>query len=441
MKQLQFSMRLALMALITQAITTSTKAQPTQLLTLEEATSKALSNNKTVQLAKMDETIAAANYKQTEAIYLPQVGLSYTAFSTNNPLNAFGFKLQQKSIAQSDFNPDLLNHPNATPDFTTKLEVQQPLLNMDAVYLRKGAAKQTEVYQYKTQRTSEYISFEVQKAYLQLQLSYDAVAVLEDALATTKAVYTFSNNYFKQGLIQQSDVLNVQVQVASLENNLAKAKSNIANASDYLSALMGQPLGTNYTVTKTSFTAITKDSITATRADFMAMQKAIDASNLMIQSSKMSYLPKLNAFGSYQLNDSRMLGFGAGAYLLGAQLSWHIFQCNKTKNTIATQTLERNKLSAQLAQQKEQSNVELSKAKRDITDAQTEIARQKVAIEQATEALRILQNRYQQGLANTTDVMMATTQLSQQKFGLAQAIFNQNLSKAYTQLLTSSTTK
>jgi outer membrane protein TolC len=440
MKQLQHSMTLAVLVIALASITTITKAQTTQLLTLEAATSKALSNNKAVQLAKMDETIAAANYKQTEAIYLPQVGLSYTAFSTNNPLNAFGFKLQQKSIAQSDFNPDLLNHPGATPDFTTKLEVQQPLINMDAVYLRKGAAKQIEAYQYKTQRTSEYISFEVQKAYLQLQLAYDAVAVIEEALTTAKAVYTFSNNYFKQGLVQQSDVLNVQVQVASLENNLAKAKSNIGNASDYLSALMGQPLGTIYTATKTAFT-ITKDTIAATRADFMAMQKAIDASNLMIQSSKMSYLPKLNAFGSYQLNDSRMLGFGAGAYLVGAQVSCHIFQGNKTKNNIATQTLERNKLAAQLAQQKEQSNVELSKAKRDIADAQTEITRQKTAIEQATEALRILQNRYQQGLVNTTDVMMATTQLSQQKFGLAQAIFNQNLSKAYTQLLTSSTTK
>lgn len=441
MKQLQHSMMRSVWVIALASITTTTQAQTTQLLTLEAATSQALSNNKTVQLAKMDETIAAANYQQTEAIYLPQVGLSYTAFSTNNPLNAFGFKLQQKSIAQSDFNPDLLNHPNATPDFTTKLEVQQPLINMDAVYLRKGAAKQIEVYQYKTQRTSEYISFEVQKAYLQLQLAYDAVAVIEEALTTTKAVYTFSNNYFKQGLVQQSDVLNVQVQVASLENNLAKAKSNIGNASDYLSALMGQPLGKIYTVTKTSFTTITKDSIAATRADFMAMQKAIDASSLMIQSSKMSYLPKLNAFGSYQLNDSRMLGFGAGAYLVGAQVSWHIFQGNKTKNTIASQTLERNKLAAQLAQQKEQSNVELSKAKRDIADAQTEIARQKIAVEQATEALRILQNRYQQGLVNTTDVMMATTQLSQQKFGLAQAIFHQNLSKAYTQLLTSSTTK
>ena len=83
----------------------------TKILSLTEAITAALSNNKAIQLSKLDESIAAANYKQTEAIYLPQVGFSYTAMSTNNPLNAFGFKLQQQSITQSDFNPALLNNP------------------------------------------------------------------------------------------------------------------------------------------------------------------------------------------------------------------------------------------------------------------------------------------------------------------------------------------
>ena len=168
----------------------------------------------------------------------------------------------------------------------------------------------------------------------------------------------------------------------------------------------------------------------------MAMQKAIEASDLMIKSSKMSELPKLNAFGSYQLNDSKMLGFGANAYLIGAQLSWDIFKGFKTKNTIATKTLERNRLAEELTQQKEQSNLELSKTKRDIGDAVTEIATQKVAIAQAEESLRILQNRYEQGLVNTTDVLMANTQVSQQKFVLAQAVLNLNVAKAYLQFLT-----
>jgi outer membrane protein TolC len=437
---------LTTLAFITMSIlqlwTLTVQAQEkTKELSLDEATTLALSNNRSVQLANADISIAAANYKQTEAIYLPQVGLSFTGMSTNNPLNAFGFKLQQKSISAADFNPALLNNPGSTPDFTTSLMVQQPLVNMDLVYQRKGAEKQIEVYEFKKQRTQEYISFEVKKAYLGLQLSYKAITVLEEALRTTKAVLNFTNNHYKQGLVQKSDVLNMQVQVAAVENNLAKARSTIRNASDYLSLLMGVPSGTVYTTTE--IISVNEgepvSELSASRSDFVAMKKAIEASDLMIRSGKMSYLPKLNAFGAYQLNDSRLLGFGAGAYLAGIRLSWDIFKGNTTKNNIATQTLERNKLNTQLEQQKEQSNTELVKAIRDLSDTQFEINQYTKAIEQASESLRILQNRYEQGLVNTTDIMMATSQLSQQKLSLAQAVYNKNLTGAYLQFITTST--
>ncbi|MCK9404024.1 MAG: TolC family protein [Chitinophagaceae bacterium] len=417
----------------------------TKGLSLEEAISATIDHNKTLQLANLDVTIATANFKQTEAIYLPQIGLSYTGMSTNNPLNAFGFKMQQKSITQNDFNPELLNHPAGTPDFTTKLELMQPLINMDMLYMRKGAEKQVEVYQYKKQRTKEYIIFEVQKAFLQLQLAHKATLVLEEALLTSKAVFQFTENHFKQGLIQKSDLLNVQVQIASVENNLAKAKSNIQNVSDYLGLLMGVPGGSIYTIKSTTETGNQRfdllQEIPSNRADFEAMKKAIEASDLMIKSSKMSDLPKLNAFGSYQLNDSRMLGFGAGAYLAGVSISWNIFKGNLTKNKMATQTLERNKLSVQLEQQKEQSNTDLNKTRREIADIQVEILQHTKTIEQASEALRILQNRYEQGLVNTTDVMQSATQLSQQKLALAQAMFTQQVTNAYLQFLTTSNIK
>jgi len=439
-KKYFITMILLISGLLFEGVTKVSAQDSTKLLKLEDAIASTINNNKAVQLAKLDESIAASNYKQTEAIYLPQIGFSYTAMSTNNPLNAFGFKLQQKSITQNDFNPVLLNHPGGTGDFTTKLELQQPLINMDLLYKRKAAAKQTELYQYKTQRTKEYLTYEVQKAYLQLQLAYDAVKVLEDALQTTQSVYTFTDNHFKQGLIQKSDLLNAQVQVTTVTTNLAKANSNIRNASDYLSLLMGQPDGVIYNVNDamntTDAVSTTATKVAANRADFLAMQKALEASDLMMIANKKSGVSKLNAFGSYQLNDNRMLGFGANAYLAGVQLTWDIFKGNSVKNTLATQRLERNKLAEQLSQQQEQSQLELNKAYRDLADAQFDIQQQKSSIAQATESLQILQNRYNQGLVNTTDVLMATTQLSQQKFALSQAVFNANVTKAYLQLLT-----
>jgi len=80
--------------------------------------------------------------------------------------------------------------------------------------------------------------------------------------------------------------------------------------------------------------------------------------------------------------------------------------------------------------------VELNKARRDFDDAQYKITQQKAAVGQAAESLRIIQNRYEQGLINSTDVLMAQTQLSQQKLALAQAMFSRNISAAYVQFLT-----
>ncbi|HEY8660401.1 MAG TPA: TolC family protein [Hanamia sp.] len=416
------------------------QAQPgTKELKLDEAIRAAVENNKNVSLSQMDEKIALANYKQTEAVFLPQVALSYTGMVTNNPLNAFGAKLQERKISQNDFNPQLLNHPSGTSDFMTRMDLQQPIFNMDKLYQRKSALKQSELYQFKTQRTKEFITYQVQQAYMQLQLAYEAKKVLDDGLQTVNAIYKFTNDRYSQGLLQKSDVLNVEVEVKSAESNIADAASNIKNASDYLSLLMNVPAGTVYQTEANNLSfsnAVSTDSLPEDRADFKAMEVAIKSYDLMIKSSKMSYLPRLNAFASYQLNDSKVLGFGANAYLAGLQLTWDIFKGNQTKNKISTQVLERNKMEEELAKQKDESNLELQKTVRQLDDAKFKIKQQKSAVDLADEALRILQNRYQQGLVNTTDVLTAETQLSKQKLMYQQAVYAANVTAAYLQFLT-----
>lgn len=412
---------------------------PVKALSLDEAIQTAIANNKNIALAVMDEKISLSNYKQTEAIHLPQVSLSYTALVTDNPLNAFGVKLQQSKITANDFNPALLNNPAAASDFMTRLDVQQPIINLDRNYQRKAALKQTEIYQFKTQRTKEFITYQVQHAYLQLQLTYEAKKVLEASLQTVNALLKFSNDRYAQGLLQKSDVLNVEVQIKSVETNIAATKNNIADASDYLSMLMNVPATTVYTAAPLLLTAnvTSADSLSLTRADFKAMRRAIESYNLNIESSKKSYLPRLNAFANYQLNDSKIFGFGANAYMAGLQLSWDIFKGNQTKNKISTQILERNKVADELAKQQQESTTELQKTKRQLADAMYKMKQQQAAIQLADEALRILQNRYAQGLVNTTDVLAAQTQLSQQNLLYQQAVYTSNVTNAYLQFLTS----
>lgn len=402
-----------------------------QPLGVDEAVAAAVKANHAVQQAGIDQQIAETRYRQSAAMYLPQVGMSFTAVSTNNPLNAFGMKLQQKMITQADFNPVLLNSPGATPDFSTRFEVQQPLINLDLYYQRKAAGAQVGMYQLIEKRTEDYVAWETRKAYLQLQMAHQALAVLNEAHQTALAVYQSADNYFKQGMIQQSDLLNVQVFVSDVETKIAQVKSQIGNASDFLSLLMGKQPGVEYRTDSLQYIrearSVTADSLPEKRADFMAMQKGIAAYDQLIKSGKMSFLPRLNGFAQYQLNDNRMLGFGAGAYLAGVQLSWDIFKGNRTKEDLRIRQLEKQQLQDKLQQEKDQSRLGINQALRNAEEAAASIRKYDIAISQAAEALRITRNRYTQGLATTNDVLMAQTRYSEQQLGRTQAIFNHNM--------------
>jgi outer membrane protein TolC len=408
-------------------------------LSLQEAITASASNNNAIKLSELDEQVARAKFRQTDAILLPQANFSYTAVTTNDPLNAFGFKLQQRSITAADFNPKLLNNPSATPDFSAKFELQQPLLNVDMLYQRKGVAKQVEMYQFLSNRTKEYVCFETEKAYLQLQMAYDENKVLNEALATAKAVYKTSKDYYNQGLIQKSDLLNAELQVMNIETQVKSSQSGIQDASDRLSILMGRSTGAVYTIDSFGITnSVIADSagLSSDRSDFKALQTGMESYDMMIKSSKMSYLPRLNAFASYQLNDKSMFGSNANAYLTGIQLSWNIFNGNRTRNTITQQRLEKEKLAKQLDQQKSEAQLQINHTRRQLSDESFVMKQQQLAVEQASEALRVLQNRYAQGLVKTTDVLMAHTQLSQQKIGYVHAVFNYNLAGVSLQFLT-----
>jgi outer membrane protein TolC len=205
-----------------------------------------------------------------------------------------------------------------------------------------------------------------------------------------------------------------------------------------LSLLMGKPAGVVYAVDTllTSKTIADSAGFNNSRADFKAMQKGIEGYDLMISASKKSQLPRVNAFGNWQLNDNRMLGFGANSWMVGLQLSWTIFNGNRTKNVMTQQRYEKEKLAQQLQQQKEEAALQISHAKRQMNDAAFAMKQQQLSVEQSTEALRVLQKRYAQGLVKTTDVLMSQTQLSQQQLGFVQAIYNYNTAAAYLQFLT-----
>jgi outer membrane protein TolC len=274
---------------------------------------------------------------------------------------------------------------------------------------------------------------------MQLQLAYKAVTVLNKALEAANANKKLADNSFKQGYLQRADVLNVEVRVTEVQNQLQTAKSNVQNASNYLSFLMNDETYVVYTpideLSVTTFSVEDK-KVSENRSDIKAMQLASNAYEAMNKADRMAFLPRLNAFGSYELYDDQIFQGDANGYLFGAQLSWDIFQGSKRfgKAKKSKSEFEQSKLEYQ--QYVSKSNLELNKAKRAFLDAENKLKLTTLALEQSEESLRIRTNRFKEGLEKTSDLLLAETQYAQKQLEYYQTIFEYNYAQAYLEFLT-----
>ena len=415
------------------------QAQETMLITKDEVLAKVIQENNTLKISEQEVMAARGDFNQSNAIFLPNISVSHTAIATTNPLMAFGSKLNQEILTQADFNPLVLNDPNQIEDYATRIVVQQPLLNFDGIYQRKAAKAKLNATSLQSERKQDYMQLVVDKAYMQLQLAYKTVAVLQKAKEAALENKRLADNSLKQGYLQKSDVLAVEVRLTEIDNQLQYAKSNIQNTSNQLSVLMNdesyqllQPADSLTILTST----ISFESLPENRKDIQAISSASEAYMQMYKADKMSFLPSLNAFGTYELHDDEVFQGDADGYLFGAELKWNIFEGSKRFGKAQKSKAEYEKSKLELNQYKAESQVELNRAKRMLQDAKNNLGLTALALRQSKESLRIRTNRFEQGLEKTTDLLMAETQYAQKQLEYYTTIYQNNYALAYVQFLT-----
>ncbi|MGZ5263872.1 MAG: TolC family protein [Kaistella sp.] len=415
-------------------------AQETMQISRQDLEEKIGSQNLQLKIATAEINSAEADLLMSRAMHLPNIKASYTGISTNNPLMAFGSKLNQERVTMEDFNPANLNDPKNIFNFATKLEVQQPIYNKDAVYQKKAGEVKVEVLKLKQDRTREYLKFELNKAYMQLQMAYKNVEVLEEAKKTVLANKKVIDNYYKNGMIQKSDVLDMEVRVTEIDSQIQFAKSAVKNASDYLFFLLNETPGdrvmepTEKLEYQESLLTLTPE-LKADRKDLQAYQKSLESYDYLMKSSAAKFLPRVNAFGSFELYDDKPYQFNASGYLVGVEVSWNIFDGLKSKSEIAKYKADLAKSETEIAQYQKQSTLELTKSYRQVQDADYRVKLTKQAWEQTAEAYRIRKNRYAQGLEKASDVLNAESLMSKKELEYHQSVLEYNTALEYFKFL------
>jgi outer membrane protein TolC len=417
------------------------KGQDTVQLSKATMLEKLASRNRQIKTAEQDYKASRADYRQSNALFLPQLTLSYTAMSTNNPLMAFGSKLNQEIVSQQDFNPQLLNNPDRIDNFATEIEVLQPLINVDGVLERQAARAKMEAMQLSASRTKEAMALEASKSFTMLQLSYEALGVMQQAEETALENLRITQNYFEQGLIQKADLLAVQLRVNEVSIQREATENQLYTLSNHLAFLIGDTLSNQlYQPEEALDTSIEQLSfpmeVPMERSDIRAMQQVVNAYGKLAESSKTSFLPRLNAFGKYQLYDDELLQADANGYLIGAQLQWQLFKGYQNVGKAEKAKINYEKAQLEAEAYYAQSQVELQKQQRALLLSYNKVKSKQLALKQAKEAYKIRKDRFAQGLEKTADLLMAETMLTQKELEYLQSIFEYQLSQEYMAFLT-----
>ncbi len=428
--------KIFLLALILSANTATAQEVEEKELSLSEAIEKTVANNRQLKSAQLDYQSAESDVDQIKSYRLPQIDASVTGSVTNLPLNSFGSALNHGAIEQSDFIPASLNDPAAITNLQSKVLFQQPLMNLDIRSMKEAMVAKKEAFEQKVVRTEEVLKSHVAQTFLQLQLTHEVMTVLEKAKATALANLKLTQDNIDAGYLQKVDRLSVELRITEIENQIFEAKSNIQYASDQLSFLMGESMTSLYIPQEQLLdidqSQILLEELPADRSDFKAMNFQIEAQNHQLKSAKKTNLPRINAFGSYELNNPLDFQDAQHGYLFGLQTSWKIFDGLKNKNSVQKSKIQIEKSQTDLQHLIAQNNMELQHAKRKMIEARNRINLTKNAIDQSKEALRIKLNRYEESIKKTTDILFAETNVSQQEMNHIQAIYQYQL--AYTQI-------
>ncbi len=413
----------------------SLSAQSDRLnLSLEDALKRAEENNHDIKIATAQVDGMRADYNSTSAIFLPQITLSETYVKTNDPLVVFGLKLKQEIVTQADFNPALLNDPDNFENFVTKLEINQPLINLDGFWGRSAASDGLSAMKFRKMRTENYIEFMVKLSYYKVGLMEASQDVVEQALEAAMANRRLIKDYFEEGLITKADYLMAEVFVSNLESQKTDMDNQRLNSSDQLRQMLGieDDLLIVPTDTLKYAPALTfshdRSSILENRSDLRAYGKQVAATEKMLTMNRMKFLPRLNAFGSYELNDSEVYGSGAENWMVGVDLRWNLFNGFQNVSAVQKSKADLNVAKYEYGKAKSQAENEIKAAARDLRSAEKKLELVKNIVEQSKESLRIIKDRYAKGLEKTTDLLNAESAFSNAELSYIKTLYFYNVS-------------
>jgi outer membrane protein TolC len=444
--------------------------KPTQngkiVLTLNKAIEMALKDNLEIKAERLKAKEKYYDYKAAKGYLWPQLNFSYFFSRTNNPPYSIMFRMnnhnlqfprvqpQDTTTAQGVFMwtaqsfqamENFFNNPGSSQQFNAKFEVQVPIWMGGKVRnMIKGKFFEWKSQELLSQRKAEDVAFQVADTYLKVLYAKAAVRATQTALKDVETHLKLVEKMHKVGMALYSDVLRVKVYYQSVKQKNIEAKNNLYIAKKALALLLNQQWKPEQLSIKGELYCPSPQEVEKSlnqlkrwaieyRKDLNALKEGLQAVKYYKKATWGTYLPDFVAFGEYDLYDvNRFANFRANSWMVGIGLQWKLFDGLNAFNKVKMLKEKERELKTMLDYAQKGIRFQIDKAYKDYQTAYAKVEEAKTKIKEAEESLRIVTNRYKQGLARIVDLLDVQSQLDMARFEEVQALYQCN--KAYLEL-------
>ncbi|MDE3134972.1 MAG: TolC family protein [Acidobacteriota bacterium] len=414
-------------------------AQTQQPLSLREAVNQALARNPALQASKDQAEASRARVGEARAGWFPRLDVSQGFTRGNNPVYVFGSLLAQRQFTAEDFNLSRLNSPTPLDNFQTQVSGQMSLFDSGRTHLReKGAKQMATAADYETAQARQDLILRVVRAYYGVIVAQEDLKAAEQALDSAKSNEQRVRTMEKAGLVVTSDLLSAEVFRAQMQDREIRAKNAVEVARLNLGREMGFAPGAMPDVTGKleQPTAIAR-GVDEWEKTAMAERPALRAAEMQDKAAgdnrklaKADFGPQIGLFGNYERDAETMGGPSGTNWVAGARLDLNIFSGGAQRSRLAEATAQKLQAEHQLAWLRSGIDLEVRQAFLDAQAAAQRAAAARDSVNQASESLRIIQNRYQAGLVTITELLRAQTSQLDARTGYLAALHDWQVARA-----------
>ncbi len=400
--------------------------------TLNEAINHALTNNYKAINAGRDIEIAKQRKRETTAMGLPQIGgnISYN-YNFVIPLNVLPAKILDPTAPEGTFAAVAFSPKQSVNGVATLNQ-----LIFDGSYIVALQAAKTYLRYFENAKNKANVDVRemVIRDYGNVLLAEESITIFERNKTILEKTLSDTRETFKNGLIEEENVEQLQITFGNLNNNLNNAKQIRDIAYKMLKITLGIDLNTKLTLTENLDKLMTADLAYSLAQNEFSIEQNTDhmiaknfqeqrALELKLQKSK--YLPSLSANANFGYNafgqDFQFFANGQKYYnfsTLGVSLNIPIFSgfARSARTDQAKIALEQATTQLTEAQQRLQLQYENRKSQFEYSIEAYQISKSNLQLAERIENKQQL--KFTEGLSTSFDFAEAQRQLytAQQNF-------------------------